>query len=162
VRSPTRPASPRSCCWDEETTEIRQREFISRLYWIVKQNRGLIMSYLAMTVFEPEMVTGLEHSEALEDVLDRLADRAGEHVGRLGHPANANPRVGTRAVIGMILSMGLFDDLVGGAGSIHPTSDEVINEMTQLVLHGTLHRLAPPVPANVGAKGPPRQRRRAR
>ena len=94
-----------------------------------------------MSVFEPELVAALEHSKDLDDVMDRLADLAGGQLGRLGRSAHSNPRVGTRAVIGMILSMALFDDL--GVGS-QASKDDVIDEMTQIVLHGALHRPGPP------------------
>jgi AcrR family transcriptional regulator len=127
--------------WDEADTELRQREFTAQLYEVARGNRGLIVSYLAMSVFEPDLVAGLEHSKELDEVMDRLADLAGGQLGRLGRSEHSNPRVGTRAVIGMILSMALFDDL--GVGS-QASKDEVIDEMTQIVLHGALHRPGPP------------------
>jgi AcrR family transcriptional regulator len=127
--------------WDRKDTEQRQREFIAQLYGIVAENRGLIMSYLAMTVFEPELVTGLEHTPALLDALDRTADATGEHLGRLGKAAGSNTRIGTRAVVGMILAMALFHDF--GSAATRPGRDEVIDEMTQIVLHGGLHRSQP-------------------
>lgn len=126
--------------WDQTDTELRQREFIEKLYQVARDNRGLIVSYLAMSVFEPTLVAELEHSKELDDVMDRLADLAGGQLGRLGRSAHSNPRVGTRAVIGMVLSMALFDDL--GIGS-HASNDEVIDEMTQITLHGALHRPGP-------------------
>jgi AcrR family transcriptional regulator len=126
--------------WDRRDTEQRQREFIAQLYEIVSRNRGLIMSYLAMSVFEPEIATGLEHTPALLDALDRTADATGEHLGRLGKAAGSNTRIGTRAVVGMILAMALFHDF-GNTGTGHAaTREEVIDEMTQIVLHGGLHR----------------------
>jgi AcrR family transcriptional regulator len=126
--------------WDEADTELRQREFNAKLYEVARDNRGLIVSFLAMSVFEPELVAGLKHAKDLDDVMDRLADLAGGQLGRLGRSEHSNPRVGTRAVIGMILSMALFDDL--GIGS-KASKDEVIDEMTQIVLHGALHRPGP-------------------
>ena len=145
--------------WDESGTELRQREFTAKLYQVAKDNRGLIVSYLAMSVFEPELVAGLEHSRELDEVMDRLADLAGGQLVRLGRSAHSNPRVGTRAVIGMVLSMALFDDL--GIGS-QASDDEVIDEMTQIILHGALHRPGPaPRPRKATAKAaagsPPRK-----
>lgn len=126
--------------WDRADTEARQREFTAKLYEVAKANRGLIVSYLSMSVFEPEIVAGLEHSKDLDDVMNRLADLAGGQLERLGRSAYSNPRVGTRAVIGMVLAMAMFDDL--GIGS-RASKDEVIDEMTQMVLHGSLHRPGP-------------------
>jgi AcrR family transcriptional regulator len=138
--------------WDTARTEERQYEFIAQLYDIVCENRGLIMSYLAMSVFEPDIVTGLEHSRALDEVLDRMAEEVQVHFGRLGgHPGNLP--VGTRAVVAMILAMGLFHDLGASAPTREATRDDVIEEMTQLVLHGALHRKARP-------SAPSRSRRR--
>jgi AcrR family transcriptional regulator len=128
--------------WDEANTAMQQREFISRLYHIVRENRGLIVSYLGLTVFEPEMMTGLGRAQALDEMIDRLAAQASEHSDRLGRSA-PNARVGTRAVIGMIVAMALFNNLGRGDGAA-PTSDDVIDEMTQLVLHGSWHRQGPP------------------
>jgi AcrR family transcriptional regulator len=120
-------------------TETQTREFVARLYRMVRENRRLIVSYLGMSLFEPGMIRGLEHSRALDEALERLAADGGEHLARLG-PSAPNARVWTRAVIGMVLSMGLFDDLRGGDRLGRPRSDEVIDEMTQLLLHGSLHR----------------------
>jgi AcrR family transcriptional regulator len=131
--------------WDVTRTEVMQHEFIAGLYDIVGENRGLIMSYLAMSVFEPGIITGLEHSCALDDVLDRLADRASAHLAGLGQAAGSHARVGTRAVVGMIMAMALSHDLGLSSSSSVPTRAEVIEEMTQLVLHGALHR--PPQPS---------------
>jgi AcrR family transcriptional regulator len=128
--------------WDATRAEEQQHEFIARLYDIVGENRGLIMSYLAMSVFEPGMITGLEHSRALDDVLDRLAERASAHLTELGKGQGSHARVATRAVVGMIMAMALFHDfgLTGSAAA--PTRNEIIDEMTQLVMHGALHRPA--------------------
>jgi AcrR family transcriptional regulator len=136
--------------WDQEQTEQQQREFIARMYAIVAGNRGLIMSYLAMSVFEPEIITGLEHSRALDEALDRLADRAAQHLGRLGR-TGANARIGTRAVVAMIVGMALFDDFGSSSGSKRLSRDDVIDEMTELVLHGALHRGASTVTKQAGA-----------
>lgn len=133
--------------WDATRTEQRQHEFIARLYDIVSENRGLIMSFLAMSVFEPEIITALEHSRALDDVLDRLADRAAEHLAQLGMEAGSRTRVGTRAVVGMIMAMALFHDFGLSSGLRPSKRGEVVDEMTQLVLHGALHRAVAVAPA---------------
>jgi AcrR family transcriptional regulator len=143
--------------WDAERTEKQQHEFIARLYDIVSDNRGLIMSYLAMSVFEPEIITGLEHSRALDEVLDRLADRTAQHLTLLGKGPGSHARVGTRAVVGMILAMALFHDFGLSRGSRPPTRHEVIEEMTQLVLHGGLNRSAEPAKASARPRRQPRR-----
>lgn len=122
--------------WRADRIEERQREFVARLYDIVCDNRGLIMSYVAMSAFEPNMVKGLEHTGALDEVLDRLADRTAERLTQLGRPSDT--RIVTRAVVGMITAMALFRDFgLTGEGS---SREAIIDEMTQLILHGGLHR----------------------
>jgi AcrR family transcriptional regulator len=125
--------------WDEKETVEQQREFVARLYEIVVRNRGLIMSYLAMSAFEPELITSLQHARELGDALDRLADRAGQQLHRLGYHG-PNVRVGTRAVIAMIVGMALSDGFGATTSRATTTRDEVIDEMTQLIVHGSFHR----------------------
>jgi AcrR family transcriptional regulator len=121
--------------WNEADTETRLREFLTQVYWIGRQHRGLIVSYLAMSVFEPDFLSGLEHSRELETLIDQLAEKSGQHQMLLGLPPRQNVRIGTRASIGMVLSMALFNDLGSGV-----PSEDVIEEMVQLILHGALHR----------------------
>jgi AcrR family transcriptional regulator len=143
--------------WDATRAEEQQHEFIARLYDIVGENRGLIMSYLAMSVFEPGIITGLEHSHALDDVLDRLADRASAHLAELGQGQGSYARVATRAVVGMIMAMALFHDFGLSGSATAPTRDMIIDEMTKLVMHGALHRPAQQVKRDATAR-PRRQR----
>jgi len=121
--------------WNEADTETRLREFFTQVYWIGRQHRGSIVSYLAMSVFEPDMVSGLEHSKELERLIDQLAEKSAEHQMLLGVPPQENVRIGTRAAIGMVLSMAIFNNLGSNA-----SSEDVIEEMVQLILHGALHR----------------------
>jgi hypothetical protein len=105
-----------------------------------------------MTVFEPEIAAGLEHTPVLLDALDRTADATGEHLGPLGKAAGSNTRIGTRAVVGMILAMALLHDFGNPGAGQATTREEVVDEMTQIVLHGGLHRSQPPArkPAGFG------------
>ena len=128
-----------SNAWDHLKVgpEERMREFVSQLYRIAKKNRGAFVSYLAMSVFEPEIVAGLEHSQDLNALIDQLADRAIQYQAVAGIEAQGNSRIASRAVIGLILAMALFGELGYGGRA---TSDEIIDEMTHMILHGGLHR----------------------
>jgi hypothetical protein len=85
------------------------------------------------------VITGLQHAGELGDALDRLAERAGEQLHRLGYDG-PNVRVGTRAVIAMIVGMALSDSFGATSPRDTTTRDEVIDEMTQLIVHGSFHR----------------------
>lgn len=91
---------------------------------------------------------------ARKATLDRTAEAAGEHLGRLGR-TGPNTRIATRAVVGMIMVMALFHDFGNPTAGRRPTRDEVIDEMTQIVLHGGLNRPQPRAPKAVrnGEKG---------
>jgi len=92
------------------------------------------MSYLAMSVFEPDMMAALEHTPALGQALDQLAERAAERVTQLGRVPPADTGVVTRAVIGMVAMMALMRDfgLTSDKGSA--SRENILDEMTQLVL----------------------------
>jgi AcrR family transcriptional regulator len=126
--------------WRPDNAEEQQRIFMGRLYDIVAENRGLIMSYLAMSTFEADMLTGLEHTPALDQALDRLAERTTERVSQLGKLPPAHTGVVTRAVVGMVVMMALMRDFGLASDTDSPAREEILDEMTQLVLHGALHR----------------------
>jgi AcrR family transcriptional regulator len=131
--------------WRPDRAEHQQRLFMARLYDIVAENRGLIMSYLGMSVFEPEIVTGLEHTPALDQAFDQLAERSAERVTQLGRLPPADTRVVTRAVVGMVTMMALMRDFGLARDKDSTAREKVLDEMTTLVLHGVLHREQGPV-----------------
>jgi len=126
--------------WRPDRAEHQQRLFMARLYDFVADNRGLIMSYLAMSVFEPDMLASLEHTPLLGQALDQLAERAAERVMQLGRVPPVDTRVVTRAVIGMVAMMALMRDFGLTSDKDSTSRDNILDEMTQLVLHGALHR----------------------
>jgi AcrR family transcriptional regulator len=109
--------------------------FVRHAYALFSENRGLIVTYIATSVFEPE-VTRLETSPVFLEAINALARWAEtEFVGprKLG-PMNV--LIANRAIIGMVMSMALFDDwLLQGEGS-RPSQDEIIEELVELILHG--------------------------
>jgi len=126
--------------WRPDRAEHQQRLFMARMYDFVADNRGLIMSYLAMSVFEPDMVAALVHTPALGQALDQLAERAAERVTQLGRVPPADTGVVTRAVIGMVAMMALMRDFGLASDKGSASRENILDEMTQLVLHGALHR----------------------
>ncbi len=125
--------------WDTSKIDEKEYEFNARLYQIVASNRGLIMSYLAMSVFEPDLIRGLEHTSLLRQTIDRLADRCSEQLSRMG-TSGVNVPIGTRAGLAMVLAMALLHDLNDPLKDPVFKREDVIEEMTQLILHGSLHR----------------------
>jgi AcrR family transcriptional regulator len=131
--------------WRPDRAEHQQRLFMARLYDIVAENRGLIISYMAMSAFEPDMMTGLEHAAALDQAFDQLAERAAERVTQLGKLPPVDTGVVTRAVVGMVVMMALMRDFGLDSDKDSTAREKIVDEMTQLVLHGVLHREPGPV-----------------
>jgi AcrR family transcriptional regulator len=126
--------------WRPDRAEVQQRIFMARLYDFVAENRGLLMSYLAMSVFEPDIVVALEHTTSLDQAFDQLAERAAERVTQLGKLPPVDTGVVTRAVVAMVAMMALLRDFGLASERGSPAREKIIDEMTELVLHGVLHR----------------------
>jgi AcrR family transcriptional regulator len=120
--------------------EDRQYDFISRFYRLVGDNRGLIVSYLAMSVFEPDLISGLEHSARLQRAVERLVDHGTELLSRGAIGSSVNVPVTVRASLAMFLAMPVLHDFTDPSKGRRFSLDEVITEMTQLILYGTLNR----------------------
>jgi AcrR family transcriptional regulator len=122
----------RLASWSDEELA---REFIGRLYDVMAENRGLMISYIATGVFDPEVVS-LDRAPTFIGALDRLARWSEREFVEHRHLPRMNILVANRAIVGMILSLALFDDWLLPAGKDRPTRDEVIEELAALILYG--------------------------
>lgn len=108
-------------------------EFVARFYDVLWANRRLIMSYIAESAVDPDILP-LEESPLFVDTVRALVDwcqRAFED-----RPATSvDPEIGARASIGMFLSMALFDDWFAG-GDVQPRRAEVIDELVYISRFG--------------------------
>jgi AcrR family transcriptional regulator len=110
-------------------------EFISRIYGLFTDNRGLIITYIATSVFEPE-VTRLESAPMFIEAIDTLADWAQTGFLDARNVGPVDVLITNRAVIGMIMSMALYEDWLAPRNGRRPTREQIIGEMADLVLYG--------------------------
>jgi AcrR family transcriptional regulator len=111
--------------------------FISRIYELFAENRGLIITYIATSVFEPE-VTRLENSPMFIEAIDAVARWARTEFVEARNLAPVNVLIANRAVIGMVMSMALYEDWLLPSDGKRLTRDEIISEMADLVLYGVV------------------------
>ena len=125
------------------TSEALQREFIEHFYDVMKANKGLVLSLIAASAFDPEAVAHGPAGESLADQLDRLEHIATQEVAERGIEGVDVP-VATRAVIGMVLAVSVLDDWLLPQGRRRPSRHRLVNEMLELSLYGVLGRMNRP------------------
>lgn len=148
---------------DPDTEQI-QRGFIDDFHRNAVENRGLLMTLFATAVFEPAVLEGRGAVEEIQQAIDELADAATGRLRRLGVDVSGmNVALGARAVIGMILAMALFQDWLLPRGSRRPSRDDIVDELTRLVLYGSFNLRpqwpAVPAPVRPARRASPRRSR---
>jgi hypothetical protein len=102
-----------------------------------------MITYIATSVFDPEVVS-LEKAPLFIEAIDTLA-RWAEKVfieARALEPIDVF--VANRGFVGMIMSMALFEDwLMPADNGRRPSRDEIIAELSQLVLYGVTRQRQP-------------------
>jgi AcrR family transcriptional regulator len=121
----------------EGTEDERQREFLERLYSIASANRGLLLTFFATSVFEPEVLEAGGGGTSIQAALDDLARFTEEALVQRGITLDdINVPLASRSVIGMVLAMALFGDWLLPAGRQKPTRAALFDELTRQVLYG--------------------------
>jgi AcrR family transcriptional regulator len=110
-------------------------EFIGRTYELFVANRGLIITYIATSEFEPE-VTRFESSPIFIEAIDTVARWAQTEFVEARNLAPLNVLITNRAVIGMVMSMALHEDWLLPKNGTRLTRDEIVSELADLVLYG--------------------------
>jgi AcrR family transcriptional regulator len=110
-------------------------DLLNSAYELFSDNRGLIVSYIATSVFEPE-VTRFETSPMFLEAINTLAAWAETEFVEPNGLRPMNVMIVNRAIIGMVMSMALFEDWLLGGEHTNPTRDQIIRELTELALHG--------------------------
>lgn len=125
-------------------TEDMQRQFIDSLYGAAAENRGLLLTFFATSVFEPQVFDGRLVAAVIQKAIDELAERSEQRLVRLGVDVSTM-RVGisSRAAIGMVLAMALFDDWLMPQGTRRPSREVLVNELTRQVLYGGFNQRQP-------------------
>jgi AcrR family transcriptional regulator len=138
--------------WREVLDEIQPRtpervayEFVGHFYDFFRENRGLMLSYIATSVFEPDVVP-IDRSPVFLQALDTLSRWSQYEFPEVRKQDETHLLLANRALAGMIMSMALFDDWLGappadgsGAvgidGRVRPTRDEIVAELTDFLLY---------------------------
>ncbi|MCU1450652.1 MAG: TetR family transcriptional regulator [Acidimicrobiales bacterium] len=119
---------------EPRTGEAIATAFVECFYDYLRANRGLILSYIAVSVFEPDVVP-FDRASPLHDLFNTLAQWSQREVPGVKSADPVRLLVAGRALTGMILSMALFEDwLVPDVGEA-PSRQDIIDELTDLVIH---------------------------
>jgi AcrR family transcriptional regulator len=115
------------------------RGFLAGLYGLLKEHRELAMTLLGAMAFESrELGHTLETAPSFAMLLRRLERVAGEEAAAQGFDFNVP--VAVRAVSAMTLCMALLDPWLFPDDEPRPSDQEIVIEMTQLMMHGLSRR----------------------
>jgi AcrR family transcriptional regulator len=143
--------------------EANQYEFTKTLYEMAAENRGLLLTFFATAVFEPEVLEAPNALATISHALDDLAAASAAELIRLGIDLRDYDVVTrSRAVVGMILAMALFESIIVPSTSHARSQDEVLHELTRQILFGGFNQrpafmAAPPKRARKAQNGATRQ-----
>lgn len=122
-----------------------QREFLARLHSIASANRGLLLTFFATSVFEPEVVEAGGAGTSIQQALDELAGLTEQALVQRGITLDGfNVPLASRSVIGMVLAMALFGEWLLPTGKQRPTRAELFDELTRQVLYGGFNQRPTP------------------
>jgi AcrR family transcriptional regulator len=118
---------------DEETLA---RQFVGQLYDLFVGNRGLVMTLWASDSLsdEEQAEAGIAEVDRALAVLGRIG---AEGMDILGMRAE-HPDLTARSTVAMVAGMAAFRSTAFGGE--RPPRDVVVDQLTQTVLHGLLHR----------------------
>jgi AcrR family transcriptional regulator len=121
---------------DEYDAEALAKRFVSGLYDLLTANRGLMVTYLATQVFEPEVLEGPGDAPTFLEVIG-LMDRETEKRTPTRKPPGgrtkmtAKARVHERISVGSVIAAALFGDVLFAAMPT-PTRNQVVNELARI------------------------------
>jgi AcrR family transcriptional regulator len=123
----------------ESTDEALAKHFVSGMYDLLKDNRGLIVTYLATSVFEPDVLDNIDDLPAFIEVIqvmDRITDKRAKHNKPRGSRSTAKTktRIHERINMGSVIAAALFDELIFAATPARPTRDQIIDELARIAV----------------------------
>jgi AcrR family transcriptional regulator len=120
------------------TDEALAKHFVSGMYDLLKDNRGLIVTYLATSVFEPDVLENIDDLPAFLEVIqvmDRITDKRAENKPRGSRStAKTETRIHERINMGSVIAAALFDELIFAATPARPTRDQIIDELARIAV----------------------------
>lgn len=121
-------------------TEQVAHSYIEGMYRTFTQVKRSVMALLAARAHYPnDFSSGTSISEAIEPILRRAEVMTDEEV-QLNNWPNVDAMLSVRAIFAMVFGMAILDDWVFNHGEAHPRDDQIVEEMTQMLLHGVAHR----------------------
>jgi AcrR family transcriptional regulator len=126
-------------------------KLIGKFYDLFRDNRGLMITYIATSVFDPEIVN-LEKAPLFMETIDTLARWSKKDLIEPGALEGIDVLVANRAAVGMLMSMALFEDWLLTEVGRRPSRDEIVAELSRLILYG-VNRPRHPVPDQTNQEG---------
>jgi AcrR family transcriptional regulator len=122
---------------DKYDAETLAKRFAGGLYDLLKANRGLMVTYLATQVFEPEVLAGTGDAPTFLEMIG-LMDSATERRTPTHKPPSgrakmsAKARLHERINVGSVIAAALFGDVLFAASPTPPTRNQVVNELARI------------------------------
>lgn len=110
-------------------------ELVGRFYDLFRDNRGLMITYIATSVFDPEVV-GLERAPLFVETIDTIARWSQKDLIEAHALGPVDILVANRAYVGMLMSMALFEEWLMTEVGQRPSRDEIVAELSSLILYG--------------------------
>lgn len=124
---------------DKYDPETLAKKFVGGLYDLLKANRGLMVTYFATHVFEPEMFDEFGNVSAFLDVI-QLMDRETEKRIAIEKQlprrtkVSAKTRLHERISVGSVIAAALFDDLLFQGMPTTPARGQIVNELARIAI----------------------------
>jgi AcrR family transcriptional regulator len=128
----------------EETDEDELAgQFVGRLYDLFVEHRGLVVTLWASDALSQEELAeaGITDVERALAVLGRISAEGMDLRGL----QSSHPDLAAHSTVAMVAGMAAFRPSFFGAA--RPSRDAIVDELTQAILHGFLHRERRPPPA---------------
>jgi AcrR family transcriptional regulator len=120
------------------SAEIKLTEdYIGGLYDLLSEHKHIVVALVATHAYEE----GLGHAvlNSFTAPMERLESLVSGLTVANQYP-NVDPALSIRAIISMIMGWAVLDEWLYKPGKRRPARRRVVNEMTNMLLHGMLHR----------------------
>jgi len=121
---------------DGSAEEVIGRQFLGALYDLFARNRGLMMTLLTADALSDEELSATGLAE-IGRCLGTLGQLGADGIDRLDLPTRHHD-LAARSSVAMVIGMAAFGTTLFGQRP--PSRDAIVDELTQMTLHGFLHR----------------------
>lgn len=113
------------------------QDYIGGLYDLLREHKHIVVALVATHAYEEN----LDHvvSKSFTVPMERLESLVTSLTAANQYP-NVDSALATRATISMVMGMAVLDEWLYKPGKRRPARARVVNEMTQMLLHGMQHR----------------------